>query len=166
MAPILFKKASSTAYEKFWRHLCSASERIDIRNTAKLFDIYGPELKTSNYQAHKIFSVDETWITAVQQSHSKTVSVRRKKEVECLTSAEKVNLITVATCMNATGKYIPQLIVFPRKNKKEERMDGTPVDLISACHPNCWTENCLSLRLMILFCRLFMVYIYTPRMYI
>jgi hypothetical protein len=119
---------------------------------ARFFDIYGPKLKTSNYQAHKIFNVDETWITAVKQRHSKTVSVRRKKEVECLTSAEKLNLITVATCMNASGKYIPQLIVFPRKHKKEERMDGAPADLILACHPSWWTENSLSLRLIILFC--------------
>jgi hypothetical protein len=81
-----------------------------------LFDIYGPELKTSNHQVHKIVSADETWITAVLQRHSKIVSVRRKKEVECLTSTEEVNVITVATCMNATGKYIPPLIVFPRKN--------------------------------------------------
>jgi hypothetical protein len=73
------------------------------RNMARLSGIYGPELKTSNNQAHKIFSVDETWIKAVQQRHSKTVSGRRKKVVECLTWAEKVNLITVATCMNATG---------------------------------------------------------------
>jgi len=108
---------------------------------ARLFDIYGPELKTSNNQAHNIFSVNKSWITAVQQRHSKIVSVRRKKEVECPTSAEKVNLITVATCMNATGKYIPPLIVFPIKNKKEELMDGAPTDLISACHPSCWTEN-------------------------
>jgi len=108
---------------------------------ARLFDIYGPELKTSNHQGHKIFSVDETWITAVQQRHSKIVSVRRKKEVECPKSAEKVNMIAVATCMNATGKYIPLLIVFPRKYKKGELMDGAPTYLISACHPICWTEN-------------------------
>jgi hypothetical protein len=119
---------------------------------ARLFDIYGPELKTSNYQAHKIISVDETWIAVVKQRRSKIVSVRRKKEVECLTSAEKVNLITFSTCMNASGKYIPQLIVFPRKNKKEERMDGAPADLILACHPICWTENSSSLRLTIQFC--------------
>jgi hypothetical protein len=35
-----------------------------------------------------------------------------------------------------------------------------------ACHPSWWTENSLSLRLIILFCWLFMVHIYTPRMYI
>jgi hypothetical protein len=118
---------------------------------ARLFDIYGPELNTSNQQAHMIFSVDETWITAVQERHNKTVSLRRKVEVQCLISAEKVNVITVATCTNATGKYIPTLFVFPRKNK-EELTDGAPFELISACHPSCWTEHSLSLPQIILFC--------------
>jgi hypothetical protein len=46
--------------------------------------------------------------------------MRGKKEVSSLTSAERGNLITVVTCMNATGTYVPQLIVFPRKNMKED----------------------------------------------
>jgi len=50
-----------------------------VKGKARLLDIYGPELNTSNHQAHKIFSVDETWITAAQQRHSKIVSVRRRK---------------------------------------------------------------------------------------
>jgi hypothetical protein len=61
--------------------------------------------------------------------------VRIKKEVECLTSEEDVNFIIVATCMNVTGKYIPPLIVFPRKSKKEELVDGAPTDLISSFRP-------------------------------
>jgi hypothetical protein len=60
MVPILFKKPYNTAYEKSLRHLCSVSERSEIRNMARVFDIYGPELKTSNNQAHKIFSVGES----------------------------------------------------------------------------------------------------------
>jgi hypothetical protein len=52
--------------------------------------------------------------------------MRGKKEVVSLTSAERGNLITVVTCMNATGKYVPPLIVFPRKNTKQELMYGAP----------------------------------------
>jgi hypothetical protein len=47
--------------------------------------------------------------------------------VASLTSAEKGNLITVLTCMNATGTYIPPLIMFLRKNIKEELMDRETV---------------------------------------
>jgi hypothetical protein len=38
-----------------------------------------------------------------------------KKEVESLTMAERGNLITVVTCMTASGTYVPPLTVFPRK---------------------------------------------------
>ena len=76
----------------------------------------------------------------MQHRHSKVVSMRGKKEMDSLTSAERGNLITVFTCMNATGIYVPPLIVFPRKNMKEEVMDGAPADSISACHPSGWVQ--------------------------
>jgi hypothetical protein len=56
----------------------------------------------------------------------------RKKEMTYLTSAERGNLITLVTCMNATGTYVPPLIVFPRKNMKEELMVRAPAGSISA----------------------------------
>ena len=78
------------------------------KNIARFFDIYESELRKVNHPAHRIFSVDETAITTVQHKHSKVVSMRGKKEVASLTSAERGNLITVVTCMNATGTYVHQ----------------------------------------------------------
>ena len=101
-------------------------------NLARFFDSYESELRKVNHQAHIIFNVDATGITKVQHRHSKDVSMRSKKEVASLTSAERGNLITVVTCMNATGKYMPPLIVFLRKNMKEELMDGAPAGSILA----------------------------------
>jgi hypothetical protein len=62
-----------------------------------------------------IFSADATGITTEQHGHNKDVSTKGKKEMDSLTSAERGNLITVVTCMNATGTYVPSLIVFQRK---------------------------------------------------
>ena len=87
-----------------------------------------------------MFIVDVTGITAVQHRHSKVVSMRGKKEVASLTSAERGNLITVVTYMNATGTYVPPLIVFSIKNMKEELMDGAPAGSISSCHPSGWIQ--------------------------
>jgi hypothetical protein len=69
--------------------------------------------------------------------------MRGKKEVAYLTSAERENLITVVTCMNATGTYVnvPPLIVFPRKNMKQDLMDGAPAGSISTCHPSGWIQT-------------------------
>ena len=84
-------------------------------NVARFFDIYESELRKVIHQAHRICNVDETGITTVQHRHSKVISMRGKKEVVSLTSAERGNLITAVTCMNATGTYVSPLIVFPRK---------------------------------------------------
>ena len=84
-------------------------------NVARFVDIYESELRKVNHQAQRIFSFDATGITAVQHRYSKVVSMRGKKEMASLTSAERGNLITVVTCLNATGTYDPPLIVFPRK---------------------------------------------------
>jgi hypothetical protein len=95
-----------------------SGERPYIRKRSEVFWLYESELRKVNHQAHRIFNVDRTGITTVQHRHSKAISMRRKKEVASLTSAERVNLITVVTGMNATGTYVPLLIVFPRKTSK------------------------------------------------
>ena len=77
----------------------------------------------------------------MQQRHSKFVSTRVKKEEASPTTAERGNLITVVTCTNATGTYLLPVIVFPRKNTKQELMDGAPAGLISACHPSGWIQK-------------------------
>jgi hypothetical protein len=110
-------------------------------NVAGFFDIYESELRKVNHQTHWLFNVDETGITTVQHRHSEVISMRGKKEVASLTSAERRNLITVVTCMKATGTYVPRLIVFPRKNMKQEVMDGAPAGSISACHPSGWIQT-------------------------
>ena len=74
----------------------------------------------------------------MQHSHSKVVT---KKEMASLTSAERGNLITVVICMNATGIYVPPLIMFQRKNMKEELLEGAPVGSILACHSGGWIQT-------------------------
>ena len=41
--------------------------------------------------------------------------------------------MTVVTYMNATGIYVPTLLVFPRSNMKAELLDGAPPGSIAAC---------------------------------
>ena len=86
-------------------------------NVARFFVsyIYESELRKVNHKAHRTFNVDATGITAVQYRHSKDVSIRSKKGVASMTSAERGNIIAIVTCMNATGTYVPPLMVFRGK---------------------------------------------------
>jgi len=43
--------------------------------------------------------------------------------------------------MIPTGHFIPPLLVFPRKNMKQELMNGIPPGSIHACHPLGWIQS-------------------------
>lgn len=110
-------------------------------NVNSFFDIYETEFAKIKCSPHRVYNVDETGITVVQHKHSKVLNLKGKKQVYALTSLERGKLITVATCMNAIGHYIPPLIIFPRKNKSPELMDGTPCGSIDGYHPSGWMQT-------------------------
>ncbi|KAF5281763.1 hypothetical protein FQR65_LT14558 [Abscondita terminalis] len=70
-----------------------------------------------------IYNVDETGITSVQHKHSRVISLK------------------VVTCMNAVGRFIPPMLVFPRKNMKPELLNGAPPGSIARCHPSGWIQQ-------------------------
>jgi len=43
--------------------------------------------------------------------------------------------------MSPIGHFIPPLLVFPRKNMKEELMNGSQPGSIHACHPSGWIQS-------------------------
>jgi len=49
--------------------------------------------------------------------------------------------VTVVNCMSPTGHFISPLLVFPRKNMKQELMNDTPPGSIHACHPSWWIQS-------------------------
>jgi hypothetical protein len=110
-------------------------------NVKLFFELYEPELLKIKSNPIRLYNVDETGITIVQHKAVKVLSVRGKKNVANLTSAERGHLITVVVCMNAAGSYVPPLIVWPRKNAKDELMDGTPAGSIPAYHPSGWIQT-------------------------
>ncbi|XP_011859539.1 PREDICTED: jerky protein homolog-like [Vollenhovia emeryi] len=109
-------------------------------NVKSFFDMYEPEFERVKRQPHRIYNVDETGMCIVQHKSEKIITLKGKKEVATITSAERGKLITVVVCMNAMGMYIPPLIIWPRKNMKEELMDGAPAGSIWACHPSGWIQ--------------------------
>ena len=90
------------------------------QNAARFIDINDNELRKINHPAHR---------------NNKVISMMDKKKVESLTWAESRNLITVVTCMNSTGAYVPTLIAFLTTNIKARLMNAAPEKSISACRP-------------------------------
>jgi hypothetical protein len=84
--------------------------------------------------------VDKTGITVVQHKTSKVISLKGKRQVAILSSAERGVLVTVVTYMGAAGHFVPPLLVFSRKNMKPELLDGAPSATIAA-YPSGWIQQ-------------------------
>ena len=88
----------------------------------------------------KIFNVDETGFSAVQKPQ-KVFARRGKHQVGAITSCERGRNVTFVCCVNASGRYIPPLVIYPRKNLKMELTEGAPPGSIFGCQENGWI-NC------------------------
>lgn len=106
----------------------------------KFFDMYEKLIDKHNFPPQNIFNVDETGMTTVQGNASKILALKGRRQVGCLTSAERGQLVTFVVCMSVTGTYIPPLFIFPRKRMKAELMDECPPGSICVCHPSGWMQ--------------------------
>jgi hypothetical protein len=72
----------------------------------------------------KIYNVDETGITANPNGHSRIVTLRGRRQVGAITSAERGETITAEICFSAAGVYMPRMLIFPRKCMQQEFLVG------------------------------------------
>jgi len=91
-------------------------------------------LYTIQHNPARLYNCDETSITIVQHKHTKVLSLKGKRQISSVQSAERGYVVTVVNRMSPTGQFIPQLLVFPKKYMKPEMMKGTPPGSIHACH--------------------------------
>jgi len=91
------------------------------------FELLGNVLRENNLlnTPQKIFNLDETGLQ-LNNNPGKVVVTKGAKTVNCITSAEKGETISVITCVNAEGSFFPPCCVFKGKNKKQEFEDGLP----------------------------------------
>ena len=66
------------------------------------------------FKASQIYNADETGVSTVHKN-DKVLSVKGKKQVGKLTSAERGRNFTVMFSMNVAGHFIPKMFIFPRK---------------------------------------------------
>jgi len=113
---------------------------------------------TFQHNRARLYNYDEmasllnsTNITIVQHKHTKILELKGKRQISSVQSAERGSLVTVVKCMSPTGHFIPPLLVFPRKNMKQEMMNGTPPGSIDACHFAGWIQSDIFTQLFLRF---------------
>ncbi|XP_026318149.1 uncharacterized protein LOC113228920 [Hyposmocoma kahamanoa] len=89
----------------------------------------------------RIFNVDETGVSTVPKSHSRILSLKGQKQVGCLSSAERGQLVTAEICFNAAGTYVPPMLIYARKRMKNELLDDAPPGFWGTCSDNGWITS-------------------------
>jgi len=98
-------------------------------------------MDTIQHNPARLYNCDETGIKIVQHKGTKILALKGKRQITSLQSTERGSLVTVVTCMSPIGPFIPPLLVFPRKNVKEELMSGSPPGSNHTCHPSGWIQS-------------------------
>lgn len=88
----------------------------------------------------KIWNLDETGLSTVQ-GQSKVVAPKGMKQIGSATSAERGQLVTLITCVNAVGNALPPMLIFPRVNFKERMLFGGPPGCIGAASVSGWSNK-------------------------
>nr|XP_023028069.1 uncharacterized protein LOC111516119 [Leptinotarsa decemlineata] len=109
-------------------------------NVAIFFDNYTGVLSKHELDAKDIWNIDETGITTVQKP-DRIIARRGEKQVSAMTSAERGNLVTLASAGNAIGNYILLMFVFPRKRFQEHFIRDGPTGSIRTANGSGWMQE-------------------------
>lgn len=107
----------------------------------KFFDLLSSLYNKYKFAPNDIYNVDETGILTVPNKQSKVLALRGKKQVGSLTSAERGVLVTVETCISASGNYLPPMFVFPRQRENLRLMDDAPPGSFAVYHKSGWINK-------------------------
>ncbi|XP_047124175.1 uncharacterized protein LOC101240849 [Hydra vulgaris] len=106
-------------------------------NVQKFYNNLQTILNRLKLESGDIWNMDETGITTVQTSDH-IVAKKGFKQIECFTSAEGGNLVTVAVAVSASGNSIPPFFIFPRVKFKSYFLNGAPDGSAGAANPSGW----------------------------
>ena len=93
--------------------------------------------KTTSPQ--QIFNLEESGLSCVHKLNN-VLAQKGKRVVFSTTSEERGVTITIVTCCNAVGIYVPPMMIFKRKNKKLLLTDYAPPETLNKVTENRWID--------------------------
>ncbi|XP_065642522.1 uncharacterized protein LOC136074146 [Hydra vulgaris] len=89
----------------------------------------------------RLYNMDETSLSTVQDGQIKIISARGKKRVGIMTSSERGNSVTAVVCVSAAGFYVPPMLIYKRKRMKPEITNGAPPGTVFNTQEKGWMSN-------------------------
>ena len=91
------------------------------------------------FTPNDIWNVDETGVSTVQKPN-KVVALKGVKQVGSITSSERGQMIMICSAGNATGNFVPPMLLFPRKKFKNHFIRDGPNGCVGAATSSGWME--------------------------
>ncbi|XP_074036718.1 uncharacterized protein [Leptinotarsa decemlineata] len=103
---------------------CQAMNKQEVRDYFALVEKTLLDKNILNSPA-QIYNMDETGLQ-LNNKPGYVIAKKGSKNVAALTSSEKGETVTVLSCCNAEGAFLPPCLIFKGKNEKQEFEDGMP----------------------------------------
>lgn len=112
----------------------------------RLFQLLRQMYIKHDLRPRDVYNVDETGMQTSSNRPPKVISVKGKKQVGVIASAEKGKTVTAICCCNAEGRFIPPALIFPRKRMNNPAlMDGAPTGTLGLFSDSGWVNTDLFL---------------------
>lgn len=119
----------------------SRASSFNKTNVGTFFSKLESLYKKYGFSANMIWNLDETGCMTVTKS-PKVIAVRGSKQVGQIASAERGTLVTTLFFINAAGRSLPPVFVFPRVYFKDIMLKDAPTGSKGFTNPSGWiTED-------------------------
>lgn len=112
---------------------------------AEFFKKLDEVIERENINPMRIYNADESGLSTVQRPQKVFATVGRK-QVGFITSAERGSHVTVVCAMSSSGNYVPPVLIFARKNLKQELGDNTPPGTLLLAQESGWMTGPVFLK--------------------
>ena len=102
------------------------------------FDLLEKLFDEHHFNGTDVYNMDETGISTVQHTTTKILGKKGKKQVGCLSSAERGSNTTIVCCFSAAGQYVPPFILFKGMRMPRDLQDGAPPGSMVTCNESGW----------------------------
>ncbi|XP_062542378.1 uncharacterized protein LOC134210347 [Armigeres subalbatus] len=102
------------------------------------FELLEKQLESGKFPPSRIYNVDETSVLTVQTKKSKVLALKGRRQVGCITSADRGVLSTACMCVSAAGHFLPPMLIFPRSRLTDQLKKGAPAESVFSCNGSGW----------------------------